>query len=77
MASTHSVEMVKFDKDPKKEGDKKSKDTNETTEVKAESTTPAATGHDGCCASSCSDKSSSSCSSKEKECGSKESPEKK
>jgi len=79
MASSNSVEMVNFDKDPKKDGDKKSKDSKETTEVKAESTTTTATTttKDGCCSSSCSSKSSSSCCSKEKEDCSKSCPDKK
>jgi hypothetical protein len=74
VASSHSVEMVKFDKDPKKEGEKKSQDSKQTSDVKAEGTN---TTKDDGCASSCSSKSSSDCCAKSKESCSKECPDKK
>jgi hypothetical protein len=64
IASSTQVEMVNFDKDPKKDGDKK---TAETKEVKSE---PKSTNADAkACPSTCSDKSASSksCCDKEKE----------
>ena len=55
IASPSQVEVVNFDKDPKKEETKKAADTKE---VSADSKTTKATDQD--CSSSCSDKSASS-----------------
>lgn len=74
MASSFSVEMVNFDKDPKKDGDKKSKDSKATTEMKAETTS---TVKDGCCSSPCSSKAAASCCSKDDDACKKECPDKK
>lgn len=73
MASSYSIEMVKFDKDPKKDGDKKSKDAKATTEVKSET----AASKDGSCASSCASKPTSDCCAKSSSNCSKECPDKK
>lgn len=77
VASPYSVEFAKFDKDPKKDADKKNKDSKESTEVKAETTSATSTAKEGCCTSSCSGKSSESCCSKDKSSCSKECPDKK
>lgn len=78
MASSYAVEMVNFDKDPKKDGEKKSKDSKATTEMKAESTTSAKDAScSSSCASSCASKSSASCCSKDATSCSKECPDKK
>lgn len=70
-ASPVNVEFIKFDKDPKKEGDKKATETKET---KAEAKSDAGCG-DVKASSGCGDKAASSC------CGhdasKKESPDKK
>jgi hypothetical protein len=62
IASSTQIEMVNFDKDPKKDGDKKAADSKE---VKAETKT---TDAKAACPSTCSDKSASakSCCDKEK-----------
>jgi hypothetical protein len=76
VAASSNVEMVNFDKDPKKDGDKKS------TEVK-DAKAGAKSADAGCakdCSSSCSDKSASasaSCCDKSKESCSKSCPDKK
>lgn len=74
LASPSKVEVVNYDKDPKKDGDKKAADTKE---VKAETKTTVSDGKS--CSSSCCDKSSSSkscCSGEKSEC-SKSCPDKK
>ena len=73
-ASSYSIEMVKFDKDPKKDGEKKMKDGKASTEMKAEASS---SSKDGCCSSSsaCADKSD--CGSKSGKDCSKECPDKK
>jgi len=77
-ASSYSVEMVKFDKDPKKDGEKKSKDSKATSEVKAETSTSAKDAScSSSCASSCSSKSTASCCSKDDASCAKECPDKK
>lgn len=80
MAATHSVEMVKFDKDPKKVSDKKAKDSKATAEMKAESTTTSSsttsTVKASDCESSCAGKTSSCCSKSGDDC-SKGCPDKK
>jgi hypothetical protein len=79
-ASSHQTVMVKYDKDPKKDNNKKTADTKD---VKADSKTAESDSKSGSssCASSCSDKSSTSksCCSGEKSscCGSSASPDKK
>ena len=80
IASSSQIEMVNFDKDPKKDNDKKVADAKE---VKAECTTEAKTT-ESCaksCASTCTDKSASSkscCSGEKSACGtSTSSPDKK
>jgi len=83
LAATHSIEVVNFDKDPKKVSDKKSKDSKATAEMKAENTSASTTTvKDASCESSCVGKSSSCCSSKSdcassSSCCSKDSPDKK
>jgi len=76
IASSSQIEMVNFDKDPKKDGDKKVADTKE---VKAEAKTTDANAKD--CPSTCTDKSASSkscCSGEKSACGtSTSSPDKK
>jgi len=76
IASSSQIEMVNFDKDPKKDGDKK---VAETKEVKAEAKTTDANAKD--CPSTCTDKSASSkscCSGEKSACGtSTSSPDKK
>ena len=78
MAATHSIEMVKFDKDPKKDGEKKSKDSKATAEVKAENaTSTTSTVKAAGCESSCCGKASTSCCKKEGDDCSKGCPDKK
>ena len=76
IASSSQIEMVNFDKDPKKDGDKKVADTKE---VKADAKTTDADAKD--CSSTCTDKSASSkscCSGEKSACGtSTSSPDKK
>jgi hypothetical protein len=72
-ASTYSIEMVKFDKDPKKDGDKKAKDSKASAEMKAQN----ASSKSGCCSSSSSCASKADCCSKSGEDCSKECPDKK
>jgi hypothetical protein len=76
IASSSQIEMVNFDKDPKKDGDKKVADTKE---VKADAKTTDANAKD--CPSTCTDKSASSkscCSGEKSACGtSTSSPDKK
>ena len=76
IASSSQIEMVNFDKDPKKDGDKKVADTKE---VKADAKTTDANAKD--CSSTCTDKSASSkscCSGEKSACGtSTSSPDKK
>jgi hypothetical protein len=71
-ASTYSIEMVKFDKDPSKAGDKKVKETKAGIEMKGDC---AKAPKDGCCASATGNKSD--CCAKSKENCSKECPDKK
>jgi len=70
-ASSINIEFAKFDKDPKKEGDKKAA---ETKNAKAESKSEASCA-DMKASSNCGDKAASSCCSKE--ASTKESPDKK
>jgi len=74
IASSTQVEMVNFDKDPKKDGDKK---VAESKEVKAEAKTTEADAK--ACPSTCSDKSASakSCCGAEKAGCSTSTPDKK
>lgn len=74
IASSTQVEMVKFDKDPKKDGDKKVAESKDT---KAEAKSANTDGKE--CPSTCSDKSASSksCCDKEKESCAKSCPDKK
>jgi hypothetical protein len=78
MAASSQVEIVNFDKDPKKDGEKKVADTKE---VKAETKTETKTSGDCAksCSSSCSDKSASSksCCDKDKAACCSSSPDKK
>jgi len=74
IAATSNIEMVNFDKDPKKEDTKKAADTkevkSETKDVKASSKSCSSS-----CASSCSSSCASSCTDKSataKECCSKD-----
>jgi hypothetical protein len=80
IASSSQIEVVNFDKDPKKDGDKK---VAETKDVKAEGTTTTeaktSCADAKACPSTCSDKSASakSCCSAEKSACCSSSPDKK
>ena len=64
IASSSQIEMVNFDKDPKKDGDKKTAETKEVKATEAKTTEADAKA----CPSTCSDKSASSksCCDKDK-----------
>ena len=74
IAGSYSIEFVKFDKDPKKDGDKKAVESKDAKNTEAKTET-ADKSKD--CQSSCSGKSASSCSDKSKEGGSGCCPDKK
>jgi len=79
-ASSSQVEMVNFDKDPKKDGGKKTAETKAVKTTDAKSTEVKAAGADAkACPSTCSDKSAStkSCCDKEKAGCCTSSPDKK
>ena len=74
IGGTYSIEFVKFDKDPKKDGDKKAV---ESKDAKSVETKAAETDKSKDCQSSCAGKSSSACCDKSKEGGSGCCPDKK
>jgi hypothetical protein len=82
IAASSQTEIVNFDKDPKKDDNKKAADV-KTTDVKAADTKEVkadAKTSESCaksCSSSCSDKSASSCCGSEKSGCSSSSPDKK
>lgn len=67
MAGTYSIEFVKFDKDPKKDADKKATETKDApkTEMKSSGSEASKDGSSNCCdrSSSCCDKSKDGCAS--------------
>ena len=73
IAGTYSIEFVKFDKDPKKDGDKKATEAKDAPKAEVKSTD--ASSKD--CQSSCSGKSASSCCDKSKEGCASSCPDKK
>ena len=65
-AGSYSIELVKFDKDPKKDGDKKAAESKDApkAEMKSDNAPASKDGSSGCCsksASSCCDKSKEGC----------------
>jgi hypothetical protein len=74
IAGSYSIEFVKFDKDPKKDGDKKAVESKDASKTDAKTET-ADKSKD--CQSSCSGKSASSCCDKSKEGASGCCPDKK
>lgn len=74
IAGSYNIEFVKFDKDPKKDGDKKATETKDAPKAEMKSTEAGASKD---CASSCADKSASSCCDKSKEGCASSCPDKK
>jgi uncharacterized protein YxeA len=64
VAGSNNIEFVKFDKDPKKDGDKKATESSDAPKAEVKSA-DAKSGKD--CQSSCAGKSASACCDKSKE----------
>jgi hypothetical protein len=72
MAGSYNIELVKFDKDPKKDGDKKATDAKDAPKAEMKSGDGASKDCSSSCAGKsasacCADKSSSACCDKSKE----------
>ncbi len=65
LAGSYSIEFVKFDKDPKKDGDKQATESKDAPKAEVKSAEVKSTSKD--CQSSCAGKSASACCDKSKD----------